>query len=71
MPRAVGIMFQGKAFRKGPVGFELQKVDLCVCRSVGEGRGRRDSMLQINCTWHAWCVEGSLSLLCCRQEQSC
>ena len=41
MPRATGIMFQGKAFRKGPVGFELQKVDLCVWRSVGEGRGRQ------------------------------
>ena len=71
MPRATGIMFQGKAFRKGPAGSESQKVDLCVGRNVGEGEEGRDSMLQINCTWPAWCVERSLSLLCCRQGQSC
>ena len=41
MPRATGIMFQGKAFRKGPAGSESQRVDLCVCRNVGEGRGRQ------------------------------
>ena len=45
MPRATGIMFQGKAFRKGPAGFESQKADLRVCRNVGEGRGRQGQYL--------------------------
>lgn len=29
---------QGKASRKGPVEVWVQKVDLCVCRNVGEER---------------------------------
>ena len=48
MTRATGIMFQGKAFRKGPAGFESQKADLCalyIQRNVGEGRGRQGQYL--------------------------